>query len=281
MVNKVKVLLIFLLLALTISFICAETTKIIVKASDITHSNYKITLGIYDVNGNHIDSQIEDTKGTGQAIFSFNSSSRQITFSTHVSLNKIPILTKSEGSYPDYPTGITITLDALQTTANTTITNNTNTTIPAVNSTINNTSNSTNITARANLITANAIANATQEPKESLGEKAGKIWNAIDLYVYYVLGAIVVLIIIYFIIRFIIKYKSGHPSYSDKKIHSTEDVKVSSDPRIEKALGEAQRKIKEAQDTIDKINHRESKVADAEKRFEEAKRELERAKKGF
>ena len=79
------------------------------------------------------------------------------------------------------------------------------------------------------------------------------------------------------------KFKSSHPSYShsSKNVSSGEDIRVTKDPRIERELGEAQKKIKEAQEVIDRISHRETRVIDAEKKFEEARKELEKAKKGY
>lgn len=270
MVKEIKILFVVLVLTFVLGLVCADTTNIIVKTDK--GYNYKVLLGVFNSQGDTIDIQeghINST--TGETAFTFNSSSQRITFSTAVNFG-LYLKVKGEGSYPYYSTGTTITLKALE--------------VPIVANTTNSTSSTTNTTINASAsITANLIndTNETANNKTSwnFSGKASKIWYSVDMYVYYILGAIVTLIIIGLIIIGIKKFISTKlPSYLHNKNSSSEDVRVHNNPKIERELEEAQKKIKEAQETINKITHREDKISEAEKKFEEAKKELERAKRG-
>lgn len=292
MVKEMKILFAVLLIAVLVSFVCAaETTDITVKT--MPGYNFRVTLGVYGPScGEALNSgdgivQEKVNNKTGEAEFTYTGSESKITFSTYVTLGSTLYDKKDCGSYPNYTTGTTITLNALGVVAAKNTTNSTNSTSNSTankttNSTIaNKTTNITNSTLNLTAITNQTTINATEE---SFGAKASKVWASSAVYVYYVLGAIILLVIGYLIFIQVRKMKStGHPSYSspNKKDHSSEDVRITKDPRIERELEEAQKKIKEAQDVIDRINHRETKLFDAEKKFEEAKKELDRAKRGF
>ena len=79
MVKETKILVILLALAITISFVYAEETNVIVKTN--TGYDYKITLGIYDIYGELIESQETNTSSlSGEALFNFSSASKKNNF---------------------------------------------------------------------------------------------------------------------------------------------------------------------------------------------------------
>ena len=106
------------------------------------------------------------------------------------------------------------------------------------------------------------------------------------IYAAYVVGAVVIVFAIIFGFSFI-KRKIGGIHFGGSSARSGGDIvlkgKEDKESRgyADKALLDAERKIKEAQATIDNIMNRKKRLADAERKFEESRRELEKLKKGY
>jgi len=275
-----KTLLILVFVALLIIPLVQATDTTVV-AKSLAGSNLSIMIRALDPEqGTEIETFEGYSNGDPSVSFTFSSSLSKVgIYAKVMSYGKI-LVGKNFGNYT---TGTTINIDLFEgtntvTTTPTpaTITTTTNTTNSSSNS-LNNSSNET--TQSTNSISGNVIGSSNNETTvaeansssvNSFGPTLKKIGNIALIIVIIIVG----LIILYFLGRFLI---SSIKKVSFKR--TTEDVKIAPNPKIERELANAQRKIKEAQETIDNITNRKKKLTDAERRFEEAKRELERLKK--
>ena len=102
-----------------------------------------------------------------------------------------------------------------------------------------------------------------------------KYWT----YIYYIIGVIVAIGVIWLLIKFMPKIISSMPRTPAGPVvgKSTADS-YRYNTKTDKQLADAERKIKEAQMEIDRIRNKKRIVSEAERKFQEAKRELDRVK---
>jgi hypothetical protein len=275
--NKIALLLGFLLLIASLSFVCADETQVIVKA--LPNYNYSISLNIFDpVSGDILPGigtleNFTDTSN-GKAYFSFSSASRTVIFSVIARQNGRIVVNKKFGTNSSsYNTGGTISLELFE-SAN----------IGAITgSSIANTINTSNISVQTNTSSANNVTNSTigSQTSNKSGFLSNIKWKKILTWIGYVLGGLIAAGILFFAIKFGVKVIKNHSKYDGNIVLRKDDNKANYgfSAKEDKELTEAENKIKEAQQTIDFIKNKKKRLAEAEKRFEEAKRELERVKK--
>jgi len=135
--------------------------------------------------------------------------------------------------------------------------------------------NITNVTSASNLNLSKTNSSSSWK-MPSLSFK----WDAkYTKYIYYTLGGIVLIVVIFFLVKFMPKIISSMPRVPAGPVvgkSTAESYRYNT--KTDKQLADAERKIREAQADIDKIRNKKRIVSEAERKFQEAKRELDRVK---
>ncbi len=151
-----------------------------------------------------------------------------------------------------------------------------NTTLQNKSQTTNNTSvgqNSKNITEE------NKTTVKKEDAEKITGAVSAESSFNISSAIYYILGAIAIVVIAAFVFKrakpyfsFTNQIKDSSSAVGGKGLKKTPIIK-------DKELAVAEKKIKEAEEEIQKIKERNTRIVNAEKRFEEAQRELDKLRR--
>ncbi len=273
--KKIAILIIICLALLP--FIAADETLITVKV--LPQYNYSITLNVLDPETGEaiLPSPFENSTGTaGQVTIPFTSASRRITFSVLARQEGRIVINQKMGSFPNYSTGGTVLLDLFP-PQNLTIPSNAITTASnatTTNTTANQTNSSANLTI-PNITLTNIEINASGNFSSFFSFIPAIKWDKIKIWVYYSIGALLGIIVIFLAIKFLPKIRgAGHFSGSTAS-SKNETIRIITNPQVEKDLAEAQAKIKEAQATIENIQTRKQQILEARRKFDEAKKNLD------
>jgi hypothetical protein len=255
---KKIVYLIFCIAFLVLPMVGATNTTLLVHT--MNGYNFSVTLNFIDLNtGNLIQTLQDYTANNGDFTGTYTGGENVADIYIIVRNDGRIVVNKDFGNY-SLLSGI-IELNAFG-LSNTTINNS----VISLNNSTNSTLNQTNITSNVSHVnqTNNFNFSNITQPLKKFG-----------LWIVYLIGAIIVLGLVFFVIKMIL------PKFKNIGRRQKEDIRVLPNPKLEKELAQAERKIKEAQETIDNITGRKRKLAEAESRFEQAKRDLDRLKRGF
>ena len=259
-----KVGLIFLcIILLVLPFAAANTT---IKVHTIQGIDLNVSLAVTNVNSG-VATVFEDnaTDANGDYYASYGADSGAISVYVVVRQNGRISLEKY---YNSTANGGTIYFDVFEMP-----------TTPSAPVTTTPTTNTTNNSGTLNLTTTQntTVVETKDTTKSSLNLMP--ILTKIGIWAFYIVAGVVILLVLFFGGKYIIKkVKTMNLGTSGAK---NDDIRLAPNPKLEKELADAERKIKEAQGVIDNIRNRKQKLSDAERRFEEAKRELDRIKKGY
>lgn len=221
--------------------------------------------------GDALASFVNMTDSAGEYKVVYTGSGSKIAFSV-ISRNNGKI--ETDKKFGNYSTGNPITLDLLVS----------QTGIPVSSSNSSSIQNSSNSSAQVQqnnttgsgstsaVINSNSSSDSKEDKEKSPRKSFSFDFKPILSKIYYAVAVIAVLVLVYFAVK-ILKQKGFFSPGAEGKSWKGYD------PRIEKELAEAQRKIREAQEEIERIKNRKSRVIEAQKRFEEAKKELEKLQK--
>ena len=273
--RKIGLILAFVMVLVLMQIVTADTTTITVQS--LPQYTYNISLNIYEsINGETVAFMENVTNSEGKAIFSYSSTSKIISFSVAAMQSGRMVMLKRFGSFPNYTTGSSITLNLFDEPVRTVITTPAVTNNSANSSTVANTTTNTSATS-PNTTVASIGGNALNN--SSNNSPAFILNSAMKLKILIIVGLIILGIVLFFVIKIIRKkYKGGQLNLTNPFPKTkNEDIRTIpfNSPKVELELEEAEKKIKEAQTTIENIRNRKQKILDAQKRVEDAKRELE------
>lgn len=262
------------ILLIALPLVSAESTSVTIKYL----SGHEITLNVLNPITESIeDTLVKNTDADGTAVFSLNTDS---TFKllAQIKRNGNIIKTKDFGN-TTYGSGGEISINALDPgekppasiTGN--IVSNTNT---SNNATISNSTASQSQTTETNSTLNDSLSlneTLSEENQNKTESKFNFSFPKIPTYVYYIIGGIIILIILFLIGRKVLpKLKERYAQANTDK----EEEEIS-----DRKLANAERKMRELQKEIDMLKNKNKVVREAEQKYLEAKEEYERAKKRY
>lgn len=247
------------------------------------YPNHNVTITVLDVQKDDKDLAylFNDTDSEGTVTFTFEiDGKRDISIYTIIRKNGKIVVDKR---FDDLVSGEPIDLEIKEVKK----VSAPSSTTPVKNTTVLNITNQTN-TSKTN---EQKTQNKTEiKPNVSIKEESGKITGAasnsssikIPSVIYYVIGAIVLVVIIIYALRRAKPYFSFTSQIKESSSAVGDGKGLKKPPVIkDKELETAERKIREAEEEIRKIKERNTRIVEAERKFQNAQKELDRLKKGF